>query len=304
MRWSGCSRSRGNTRRRKVGGSSGGVPPLLRAAARPPSRVQSQARRQSTAAACASARSSRFGGRGQGCWRVEPWCTWLHCCLTPRSRGDPTRRATLGPRRAVAGSIVLRGPRVARLAGRLSSNVRPHLAPSVAYQGSSIRGWDASVALRMRSKVRMTMALRACPVAPPHRMRANPIHRVEYSLPLSGFSRGMSGSLLVRQQSRPRTVRQPFWLSDSYVTQLQIERKLYHVRPHEFVSVASSSIRCLGEKNGEVEKKTEDREDEDRRSEGRRARGSKAPRSEGRGLKTQERKTEMAAEETGTETRG
>jgi hypothetical protein len=34
------------------------------------------------------------------------------------------RRAALGPRRAVAGSIVLRGPRAARLTGRLSSNVR------------------------------------------------------------------------------------------------------------------------------------------------------------------------------------
>jgi hypothetical protein len=109
----------------KVGGSSGGVPPLLRALARPPGRVQSQARRRSTAAACGSARSSRFGGRRQGRWRVEPLRTWLHCCLTPRSRGDPARRGALGPRRAVAGSIVLRGPKAPRLSGRLSSNVRP-----------------------------------------------------------------------------------------------------------------------------------------------------------------------------------
>jgi hypothetical protein len=109
----------------KVGGSSGGVPPLLRAPARPAGRVQSQARRRSTAATCASARSSRFGGCGLSRWRVEPWCTWLHCCLTPRSRGDPARRGALGPRSAVAGSIVLRGPKAPRLAGRLSSNVRP-----------------------------------------------------------------------------------------------------------------------------------------------------------------------------------
>ena len=34
----------------------------------------------------------------------------------------------MGPRRAVVGSIVLRGPKAPRLAGRLSSNVRPHTA--------------------------------------------------------------------------------------------------------------------------------------------------------------------------------
>jgi hypothetical protein len=58
--------------------------------------------------------------------RLSPIHRRKRRCLTPRSRGDPTRRATLGPRRAVAGSIVLRGPRAAHLAGRLSSNVRPH----------------------------------------------------------------------------------------------------------------------------------------------------------------------------------
>jgi hypothetical protein len=97
-----------------------------------PGRVQSQARRRSTAAACASARSSRFAGRCQGCWRVEPLRTWLHCCLTPRSRGDPARRGALGPRRAVASSIVLRGPRAPHLTGRLSSNVRPQIGRAAA----------------------------------------------------------------------------------------------------------------------------------------------------------------------------
>jgi hypothetical protein len=51
-----------------------------------------------------------------------------HCGLTPRSRGDPARRGALGPHRAVAGSIVLRGPRAPHLTGRLSSNVRPQIA--------------------------------------------------------------------------------------------------------------------------------------------------------------------------------
>jgi hypothetical protein len=49
-----------------------------------------------------------------------------HCGLTPRSRGDPTRQATLGRQPAVAGSIVGCRPRASCLAGRLSSNVRPH----------------------------------------------------------------------------------------------------------------------------------------------------------------------------------
>jgi hypothetical protein len=53
-----------------------------------------------------------------------------HRRLTPRSRGDPTRHATLAPRRAVASSIVLRGARASCLAGRLSSNVRRQMAPS------------------------------------------------------------------------------------------------------------------------------------------------------------------------------
>jgi hypothetical protein len=50
------------------------------------------------------------------------------CGLTPRSRGDPPRQANLAPRRAVAGSIVLRGARASCLVGRLSSNVRHHEA--------------------------------------------------------------------------------------------------------------------------------------------------------------------------------
>jgi hypothetical protein len=135
----------------KVGGSSGGVPPLLRAPARPAGRVQSQARRRSTAATCASARSSRFGGCGLSRWRVEPWCTWLHCCLTPRSRGDPARRGALGPRSAVAGSIVLRGPKAPRLAGRLSSNVRPQIDPSLVRQGRRRHACSHSHSLGRRS---------------------------------------------------------------------------------------------------------------------------------------------------------
>jgi hypothetical protein len=42
----------------------------------------------------------------------------------------------LGPRRAVAGSIVLRGPKAPRLAGRLSSNVRPHELEAEAHSRS------------------------------------------------------------------------------------------------------------------------------------------------------------------------
>jgi hypothetical protein len=61
-----------------------------------------------------------------------------HCGLTPRSRGDPTRQATLGRQPAVAGSIVGCRPRASCLAGRLSSNVRQrHETPCSAPAGSA-----------------------------------------------------------------------------------------------------------------------------------------------------------------------
>ena len=55
------------------------------------------------------------------------------CRLTPRSRGDPTRHGALAPRRAVAGSIVLRGARAPCRMGRLSSNVSPHVEALCAF---------------------------------------------------------------------------------------------------------------------------------------------------------------------------
>jgi hypothetical protein len=71
----------------------------------------------------------RSGARewSPGRWRQQA-VPYVGCAqerrLTPRSRGDPARQATLAPRRAVASSIVLRGARASCLTGRLSSNVR------------------------------------------------------------------------------------------------------------------------------------------------------------------------------------
>jgi hypothetical protein len=89
------------------------------------------------------------------------------CGLTPRSRGDPTRRGALGPRRAVAGSIVLRGPKAPRLSGRLSSNVRPQTTATVATRSRRYRsGQPLSVPeLQEVLVVRFARAQRGVPAA-------------------------------------------------------------------------------------------------------------------------------------------
>ena len=65
------------------------------------------------------------------------------------------------------------------------------------------------------------MALRARPPIARWTIRGNPIHRMSYSLSLSGFPSGLSGNLLVAQQSRPRDCQAAFSLSDGYVTEPQ-----------------------------------------------------------------------------------
>jgi len=106
----------------------------------------------------------------------------MQCGLTPRSRGDPTRRATLGPRRAVAGSIVLRGPRAPRLAGRLSANVRQTAECGqwpAASSGSFMPRWPATRPLRFLRRVALppfhhTDPSRQTKLPPPLLCRAPP----------------------------------------------------------------------------------------------------------------------------------
>ena len=90
---------------RKVGCGTGGVPPVPAAPA-------------------------PFGRWDpQHCKRGQASCHGPQCGLTPRSTRDPARQAALAARRSL--SIMRLAAKAACLTGRVSSNVRPRMAPHV-----------------------------------------------------------------------------------------------------------------------------------------------------------------------------